>query len=85
MQISDLMNNNGNTQKNVFIARLNDGTDLLVHYGTPVAAFHKDLGWIKTEKHWSTVTSKNINLFLPNKNNVTEVTQAFLDKLLSDV
>jgi hypothetical protein len=45
---------------------LNDGTSILVSYETPVAMYCPfESKFFRTDKFWSTTTSKHINKWLP--------------------
>jgi len=60
---------------------LNDGTEVLFSYQTPVAA-HINGQYVKTSKKWSMTTSKHINKWLDG---VTAelAEQDFFDSLIS--
>ena len=83
MQISQLTNSNGNTQSNASIIELNNGTKLLTHYKSTVAAYIPNKGYVRTNKKWSTTTSKVINLFMGKGGE--EVPQDYLNTLLNKV
>jgi len=62
---------------------------ILVSYSTPVAAIrYNGKGAIKTNKFWSSTTSKHINQWLESKGYnpriVPTIDQEFLDNLLED-
>ena len=61
---------------------LNDGTEVFFSYKTPVAAYCPLRGYIRTAKYWSTTTSRHINKWLKDVNNVTEVSQVYLKELV---
>ena len=69
--------NVGNNQTEI---TLPDGTQVLVSYETPVAAYRVG-HWYRTEKSWSATTSRHINKWL-NGLNATERPQSFFDELL---
>ena len=60
---------------------LNNGTEGFFSYKTPVAAYLPEKGYVRTEKFWSVTTSRHINKWLKDVNNVTEIDQAILDNL----
>ena len=60
---------------------INDGTQIFFSYRTPVAAYLPDKGYVRTERFWSKTTSRHINKWLDNVNNVSEVSQSVLDNL----
>jgi len=82
MKISQLMNNNNRAQANTSIIELNDGTKLLTHYKTTVAAYIPNKGFVRTNKFHSTTTSKVINLFMGKGGN--EMDQNELNILLNN-
>ena len=59
----------------------NNGTQIFFSYKTPVAAYLPEKGYVRTEKFWSVTTSRHINKWLKDINNVTEIDQAILDNL----
>ena len=60
---------------------INNGTQIFFSYRTPVAAYLPDKGYVRTERFWSKTTSRHINKWLDNVNNVSEVSQSVLDNL----
>jgi hypothetical protein len=66
---------------------LNTGAVVLISYSTPVAAFLPGDGWYKTEKKWSSTTSKQVNQWL-KENDVFDLAktkpQTFFDSLIGD-
>ena len=60
---------------------LNNGTQVFFSYKTPVAAYVPSQGYIRTDKFWSTTTSRHINKWLKGVNEVTEVSQQYLYEL----
>ena len=60
---------------------VNKGTEVFFSYKTPVAAYLPEKGYVRTEKFWSVTTSRHINKWLKDVNNVTEIDQAILDNL----
>ena len=63
---------------------LNDGTQVFFSYKTPVAAYCPLRGYIRTDKFWSTTTSRHINKWLGGINEVTKVSQEMLEELVGD-
>ena len=62
---------------------LNDGTQVLFSYRTPVAARLPDYEYVRTTTKWSTTTSRHINKWLPTSD-VLEVSDTFLKQLAGD-
>ena len=60
---------------------INDGTQIFFSYRTPVAAYLPSEGYVRTSKFWSVTTSRHINKWLKDVNNVTEVSQEYLYEL----
>lgn len=58
-----------------------DGTQILVSYATPVAAFLPGQGYLRTEQKHSRTTSKHINQWIRRKDAPTRP-QEFFDALL---
>ena len=58
-----------------------NGATVLFSYKTPVAAYCPSKGYIRTAKYWSVTTSRHINKWLKDVNNVTEVSQDYLYEL----
>ena len=65
---------------NVTLIVLTDGTEILISYKTPVAAYRGDI-FYRTEKKWSATTTKHINSWL-GCIEATERPQEFFDELL---
>ena len=59
----------------------NDGTQVFFSYRTPVAAYLPEKGYVRTATYWSKTTSRHINKWLQNVNNVSEIDQGVLDNL----
>lgn len=58
---------------------------VLFSYQTPVAAFCEGQGFIRTQKKWSTTTSRHINTWLRENNAIDvarEVDQSILDNVV---
>ena len=62
----------------------NNGLQVFFSYRTPVAAYVPSQGYIRTDKFWSTTTSRHINKWLGGINNVTKVSQEILEELVGD-
>ena len=60
---------------------LNDGTQVLFSYRTPVAARLPDYEYVRTTTKWSTTTSRHINKWLDGVN-ANQVSQSFFDNLV---
>ena len=48
---------------NVSIVRLNDGREVCLSYGVPVAAFDPLLGYLRTEERFSVTSSRHANTY----------------------
>ena len=60
-----------------------DDARILFSYRTPVAAFIHGTGYVKTEKYWSTTTSRHINKWMGKdiSDTCAKIPQAELDVL----
>jgi len=58
---------------------LSDGTQVLVSYGTPVAAFVPGIGYARTDRKWSQTTSRHISKWLQGADSKV-MAQDFFDK-----
>lgn len=71
---------------NVTELLLSDGTQVLISYETPVAAYRNVNGgtYYRTTTKWSATTNRHINNWLPDNqvSPVIERDQAFFDELL---
>lgn len=63
------------------LIRLNNGTQVLFSYKTPVAAFVPGQGYFRTSQNWSRTTSKHINRWLSGAIGVASVDQSFIDEI----
>ena len=63
------------------VIHLDNGTDVLISYETPVAAFIPGIGYVRTERSWSVTTSKHITQWGCDKRTPLRP-QAFFDNLL---
>ena len=55
---------------------------VLFSYNTPVAAWVRGRGWLRTEQKFSKTTTKHINAWLRNVSIVGSVDQSYLDNLI---
>ena len=60
---------------------LNDGTQVLFSYRTPVAARLPDYEYVRTTTKWSSTTSRHINKWLDGVN-ANQVSQSYFDNLV---
>ena len=58
-----------------------NGTQVFFSYKTPVAAYCPLRGYIRTEKFWSSTTTRHINKWLKGITEVSQVSQEFLYEL----
>jgi hypothetical protein len=61
---------------------LNNGTQVFFSYKTPVAAYVPSQGYIRTDKFWSTTTSRHINKWLGGITEVSKVSQEIINELV---
>ena len=66
---------------NQTVLSFTNGAEVFFSYKTPVAAYCPLRGYIRTEQFWSSTTSRHINKWLRDVNNVTEVSQDYLYEL----
>jgi hypothetical protein len=52
--------------------RLNDGREICLSYGVPVAAFIPGLGYVKTARKYSVTTSRHANTYAGDRAKVIE-------------
>ena len=61
-------------------------TEVFFSYNTPVAGYSPDLGYVRTNKWYSSTTTRHINKYLNFSNlsevNITEVDQEVIDNLV---
>lgn len=67
---------------NVTVIQFANGFEVMFSYNTPVAGFAPNVGWFKTQVYFSATTTKHINLYLGDKENVKEVDQGWINTLL---
>ena len=70
----------GTNQTQITLA---DGPQVFFSYNTPVAARTPDYDYYRTERKWSTTTSRHINKWLDGVN-ATTMPQDFFDNLTSN-
>ena len=58
-------------------------TEVFFSYETPVAGFSDKLGWVKTDKWYSSTTTRHINKYLGDLKH-TVVSQSVIDDLLKE-
>jgi len=66
---------------NMNLIRLNNGTQVLFSYRTPVAAHVPGEGFFRTNHNWSRTTSKHINKWLRGAIGVASVDQSVIDNI----
>ena len=63
-------------------------TEVFFSYETPVAGFSDKLGWVKTDKWYSSTTTRHINRYLNDANvnpkEAKEVSQSTINNLLKE-
>lgn len=71
-----------NIGSNQTVLSLDNGTEILFSYDTPVAGFVEGYGYVKTDKFHSKTTTKHINSYLgPSIYGVMIKPQSFFDGL----
>ena len=58
-------------------------TEVFFSYETPVAGYSDKLGYVKTDKWYSSTTTRHINKYIDGKNH-TVVSQSVIDDLLKE-
>ena len=61
----------------------NNGSEVFFSYSTPVAGYHPDKGYLRTEQWYSQTTSKHINKYLGALNYST-VSQETINNLVGN-
>ena len=61
----------------------NGTTEIFFSYETPVAGYSDKLGYLKTDKWYSSTTTRHINKYIDGKNH-TVVSQSVIDDLLKE-
>lgn len=79
-------------RNNMNVLTLNDGTEVLFSYKTPVAVKHwhakSGFTFAKTSKRWSNTTSRHINQWMGSfivGTHVLEMPQEYFDNLIAKV
>ena len=63
----------------------NNGSEVFFSYSTTVAGYCPDKGYIKTDRWYSTTTTRHINKYLDNaKDYATEVSQETINNLVGN-
>ena len=57
-----------------------NGTEIFFSYSTPVAGYDPELGYIKTDRWYSSTTTRHINKYL-DVNKAQEVSQDLINNL----
>ena len=52
------------TGSNQTVVSLNNGAEVFFSYDTPVAGYHPELGYVRTDEYYSKTTSRHINKYL---------------------
>ena len=60
--------------KNQNIVTYSDGTEVFFSYETPVAGYHPDLGYVRTQTWYSSTTTRHINKYLAANNHNLDCT-----------
>ena len=67
--------------KNQNTVSYNDGTEVFFSYSTPVAGYHPDLGYLRTEDWYSSTTTRHINKYLAVSTEHRQVSQEIINSL----
>jgi hypothetical protein len=62
----------------------NNGSEVFFSYSTPVAGYCPDKGYIKTDRWYSSTTTRHINQYLNKAINYTEVSQETINNLVGN-
>ena len=62
---------------------LNNGNSIFFSYETPVAGYSDEIGFFRTATYYSKTTSRHINQYLPDVDNVTEVPEEYIVDLVN--
>lgn len=84
MKTKELLTTRGTKLQSATVIEANDGTEILISYTTPVAAYTEELGYVYTSEKYSCTTTKAINLFL-FKGTSTEVEQSVIDEIYKNI
>ena len=69
---------------NQTLINLNNGAEVFFSYDTPVAGYHPELGYIRTDEYYSKTTSRHINKYLGELNH-SKVAQNIINCLANCV
>ena len=62
---------------------LNNGNSIFFSYETPVAGYHSEDGFFRTETYYSKTTSRHINQYLRDVDDVKEVPDQYIVDLVN--
>ena len=62
---------------------LNNGSSIFFSYETPVAGYHSEDGFFRTETYYSKTTSRHINQYLRDVDDVKEVPDQYIVDLVN--
>ena len=62
---------------------LNNGNSIFFSYETPVAGYSDDIGFFKTATYYSKTTSRHINQYLRDVDDVKEVPDQYIVDLVN--
>ena len=62
----------------------NNGSEVFFSYSTPVAGYCPDKGYIKTDRWYSTTTTRHINKYLDAITKYDEVSQETINNLVGN-
>ena len=62
----------------------NNGSEVFFSYSTPVAGYCPDKGYLKTDRWYSSTTTRHINKYLESVN-ATEVSQETINNLVGNL
>ena len=62
---------------------LTNGNSIFFSYETPVAGFHSEDGFFRTETYYSKTTSRHINQYLRDVDDVKEVPDQYIVDLVN--
>ena len=66
---------------NQTLVSYNNGKEVLFSYSTPVAGYSPSNGYFKTDKWYSSTTTRHINKYLPDNINANVVSQEVINEL----
>ena len=62
---------------------LNNGNSIFFSYETPVAGYHSEDGFFRTQTYYSKTTSRHINQYLKDVDDVKEVPDQYIVDLVN--